>query len=77
MNKDGLPFGSLAEAMAVWETMNGSTGKTHLLERPEYAGPVNDLGTVRHIMELYCKPNTCCRLAQAPSTASCDNPNAK
>jgi len=72
MNKDGVPFGSLVGMMAVLETMNGSTGRTHLLEKPEYAGLVNDLGTVWHILELYYKPYTCCRWAHAPIKAIVD-----
>ena len=36
MNKDGVPFGALVGTMAVLETISGSTGRTHILEMPEY-----------------------------------------
>jgi len=72
MNKDGVPFGSLVGTMAVLETLAGVTGRTHILEKPEYAGHLNDLGKVWHIMELYYKPYTCCRWAHQPIKAIID-----
>lgn len=72
MNKDGVPFGSLVGTMAVLETMNGSTGRTHILEKPEFAEHLENLGSVWHIMELYYKPYTCCRWAHQPIKAIID-----
>ena len=69
MNKDGVPFGALVGTMAVLETLCGSTGKTHLLELPEYSGYLDDLGKKFRIMELYFKPYTCCRWAHQPILA--------
>ncbi len=72
MNKDGVPFGSLVGTMAVLETMAGVTGRTHILEKPEYAEHLNSLGKIWHIMELYYKPYTCCRWAHQPIKAIID-----
>lgn len=72
MNKDGVPFGSLVGTMAVLETMSGSTGRTHILEKPEYAEHLKNLGKVWHILELYYKPYTCCRWAHQPIKAIID-----
>lgn len=72
MNKDGVPFGALVGTMAIVETLCGSTGKTHLLEFPEYADFVDDLGKKYHILELYFKPYTCCRWAHQPIRAIID-----
>lgn len=69
MNKDGVPFGALVGTMAVLETLCGSTGKTHLLEAPEYRNHLNDLGEKFHILDLYFKPYTCCRWAHQPILA--------
>ena len=69
MNKDGVPFGALVGTMAVLETLSGSTGKAHLLEMPQYAGYLEDLGSTYHILELYFKPYTCCRWAHQPILA--------
>ena len=69
MNKDGVPFGALVGTMAVLETLCGETGRTHLLELPEYAKYLDDLGSSYHIMELYFKPYTCCRWAHQPILA--------
>ena len=66
MNKDGVPFGALVGTMAVLETLSGSTGKTHLLEMPEYGKFLDDLGEKFHILDLYFKPYTCCRWAHQP-----------
>lgn len=66
INKDGVPFGALIGTMAVLETLNGSTGKTHLLEMPEYGELLNNLGQKFHILDLYFKPYTCCRWAHQP-----------
>ena len=66
MNKDGVPFGALVGTMAVLETLSGSTGKTHILEMPEYAKHLEDLGEKFHILDLYFKPYTCCRWAHQP-----------
>lgn len=72
MNKDGVPFGALVGTMAVLETLSGSTGRTHILEMPEYKEHLDDLGQVWHIMELYYKPYTCCRWAHQPIQAIID-----
>ena len=72
MNKDGVPFGALVGTMAVLETLSGSTGRTHILEMPEYKEHLDDLGKVWHIMELYFKPYTCCRWAHQPIQAIID-----
>lgn len=66
MNKDGVPYGALVGLMAVLDTLAGSTGRTHLLEMPQYAGHLDSLGTLYHILELYFKPYTCCRWAHQP-----------
>ena len=63
MNKDGVPFGALIGTMAVLETIYGSTGKTHILEMPQYSKHLDDLGKKYHILDLYFKPYTCCRWA--------------
>lgn len=72
MNKDGVPFGALVGTMAVLETLNGSTGKTHILEKPEYAEYLHNLGKVWHILELYFKPYPCCRWAHQAIKAIID-----
>ena len=72
MNKDGVPFGALVGTMAVLETLCGSTGRTHILEMPEYKEHLDNLGTVWHIMELYYKPYTCCRWGHQPIKACLD-----
>lgn len=69
MNKDGVPFGALVGTMAALETLCGETGRTHLLELPEYAKYLDDLGSSYRIMELYFKPYTCCRWAHQPILA--------
>ena len=69
MNKDGVPFGALVGTMAVLETISGSTGRTHILEKPEYKEHLDDLGKAWHILELYYKPYTCCRWAHQPIQA--------
>ena len=72
MNKDGVPFGALVGTMAVLEALNGSTGRTHLLEKPEYRSYLDDLGKKYHILDLYFKPYTCCRWAHQPIQACRD-----
>lgn len=72
MNKDGVPFGALIGAMAVLETMCGTTGKGHLLEMPQYRDLLETLGTRYEILNLYFKPYTCCRWAHQPILASLD-----
>ena len=72
MNKDGVPFGSLVGTMAVVETEAGETGKTHLLEMPEYREYLDSLGVCYYIRELYFKPFTCCRWAHQPNKACID-----
>ena len=69
MNKDGVPFGALVGTMAALETLCGETGRTHLLELPEYEKYLDDLGSSYRIMELYFKPYTCCRWAHQPILA--------
>lgn len=70
MNKDGVPFGALIGAMAVLETLSGSTGKTHLLELDEFEYLLDSLGKEYEIMNLYFKPFTCCRWAHPAILAS-------
>jgi len=72
MNKDGVPFGSLVGTMAVIETEEGETGRTHLLEMPEYKEYLESLGERYYIRELYFKPFTCCRWAHQPNKACID-----
>ena len=72
MNKDGVPFGSLIGTMAVIEATSGETGKTHLLEMPEYNDYVSSLGSRYYIKELYFKRYTCCRWAHQPIKACID-----
>lgn len=72
MNKDGVPFGALVGTMAVIETEGGETGRTHLLEMPEYKEYLDSLGTHYYIRELYFKPFTCCRWAHQPIKACMD-----
>ena len=69
MNKDGVPFGTLVGTMAVFETEAGETGRTHLLELPEYACHTATLGQRFYCRELYFKPYTCCRWAHQPILA--------
>lgn len=69
MNKDGVPFGSLVGTMAVLETLAGETGRTHLLEAPEFKHYVDSLGEKFYIRDLYFKPYTCCRWAHQPISA--------
>ncbi|HWR60365.1 MAG TPA: MmgE/PrpD family protein [Clostridia bacterium] len=70
MNKDGVPFGALIGAMAVLETLCGTTGRGHLLEMPQYRYLLDTLGKRYEIMNLYFKPYTCCRWAHQPILAS-------
>lgn len=72
MNKDGVPFGALVGTMAVLETICGSTGRTHILEIPEYREHLDNLWETWHILELYYKPYTCCRWAHQPIQAILD-----
>jgi len=72
MNKDGVPFGALVGTMAILETICGSTGRTHLLEKPEYKEHLDDFGEKWHILDLYFKPYTCCRWAHQPILACID-----
>lgn len=69
MNKDGVPFGALTGAMAVLETLCGTTGRTHLLELPEAASYLDTLGDKFYMRDLYFKPFTCCRWAHQPICA--------
>ncbi len=68
MNKDGVPFGALVGTMSVLEAINGVTGRTHLLECPEYSHLLATLGERFYMEELYFKPFTCCRWAHQPIT---------
>ena len=72
MNKDGVPFGALVGAMAIIETLAGSTGYGNLLETPEYRHHLSSLGKDYEIMNLYFKPYTCCRWAHQPIKACLD-----
>ncbi|MFJ5771173.1 MmgE/PrpD family protein [Psychrobacillus sp. NPDC093180] len=72
MNKDGVPFGALVGAMAIQETLAGSTGYGYLLEAPEFRHLVETLGESYEIMNLYFKPYTCCRWAHQPIKACLD-----
>lgn len=70
MNKDGAPFGAITGVLSVIETLNGYSGKTHLLELEAYKYLLDTLGTEYEIMNLYFKPYTCCRWAHPPILAS-------
>lgn len=70
MNKDGVPFGSVTGILSVLETLNGFTGKAHLLELAEYRYLSDDLNENYEIMNLYFKPYTCCRWAHPPIEAA-------
>lgn len=72
MNKDGVPFGALVGAVAVLETLSGSTGYGNLLETPEFLPLLETLGNRYEIMNLYFKPYTCCRWAHQPIKACLD-----
>ena len=72
MNKDGTPFGALVGTMAVLETLNRTSGKTHLLEDPKYHEYLDSLGKVFYVTDLYYKPYTCCRWAHQPIRACQD-----
>lgn len=53
MNKDGVPFGALVGATAIYETIHGSIGRTYTLELKEYEYLLNSLGSEYEIMNLY------------------------
>ncbi len=72
MNKDGVPFGALVGAAALFETLAGSTGYGNLLETPEFSHLVESLGHEFEVMRLYFKPYTCCRWAHQPIKACID-----
>lgn len=72
MNKDGVPFGSLIGCMAILEALNGETGRTHLLEMPEYRYLLDNLGEKYYVNDLYFKPYTCCRWTHQPIRAILD-----
>jgi len=61
MNKDGVPFGAMAGAIAVLETQAGYTGNGYLLDIPFIHNLVDSLGVDYEILNLYFKPYTCCR----------------
>ena len=69
MSKDGVPFGALTGAMAVLETLCGTTAKTYTLEEASQRHLLDDLGSNFEIMNLYFKPYTCCRWAHQPIRA--------
>ena len=52
MNKDGVPFGALVGTMAVLGTLAGETGRTHLLELPEFAPLLDSLGELCNYLLL-------------------------
>ena len=70
MNKDGVPFGAMVGALALLDTLAGSTGIGNLLEMPQYQHYVDTLGKEYEIMNLYFKPYTCCRWAH-PAIFGC------
>lgn len=61
MNKDGVPFGAMAGAIAVLETLAGYTGNGYLLDIPFIHELVASLGEDYEMLNLYFKPYTCCR----------------
>jgi 2-methylcitrate dehydratase PrpD len=75
MNKDGVPFGALVGAMAVYETLAGETGKKHILELDECNHYLDTLGDVYECMNIYFKPYTSCRWAHQPIAAVIDLKN--
>ncbi len=70
MNKDGVPFGAMVGALALLDTLAGSTGVGNLLEMPKYSHLADSLGKEYEILNLYFKPYTCCRWAH-PAIAAC------
>lgn len=61
MNKDGVPFGVMAGALALLASQSGFTGNKHLLEADEYRHYLDDLRQNHEVMALYFKPYPCCR----------------
>lgn len=65
MNKDGVPFGVMAGALALMAGKSGFTGNKNLLEAEEYCHYLDDLGQNHEVMQLYFKPYPCCRWGHA------------
>lgn len=61
MNKDGVPFGVMAGALALLASESGFTGNKNLLEAEEYRHYLDDLGVRHEVLALYFKPYPCCR----------------
>ena len=70
MNKDGVPFGVMIGALAVFASMSGFEGNKNLLEADEYRHYLDDLGEKYQVMDLYFKPYPCCRWAH-PAIDAC------
>ena len=70
MNKDGVPFGAIAGALAVEDTLAGFTGNRCLLHTEAARKYVDTLGRDYAVMDLYFKPYTCCRWAH-PAVDAC------
>lgn len=64
MTKDAIGWGAYAGACAAHLAMLGFTGNPSLLDAPENADVMDDLGDTWHILNLYFKPYPCCRWAQ-------------
>ena len=61
MNKDGVPFGAIIGAIALYEDAAGFKGNKHLLDGEEYKKYLDDLGEKYYITDLYFKPFCGCR----------------
>ncbi len=61
MNKDGVAFGAIIGAMALYEDAAGFVGNKHLLDGEDYKKYLDDLGEKYYITELYFKPYAGCR----------------
>ncbi len=61
MNKDGVPFGAIIGAIALYEDAAGFKGNKHLLDGEEYLKYLDDLGEKYYITDLYFKPFAGCR----------------
>ena len=64
MTKDAIGWGAYAGACAAHLALKGFTGNPSLVEAPENADLMGDLGETWHLLNLYFKPYPCCRWAQ-------------
>lgn len=64
MTKDGIGWGAYSAACAVDLAADGFTGNPSMLDAPENADLMADLGEKWCVLDLYFKPYPCCRWAQ-------------